>query len=133
MGAGEALPTRKAVAPASWADRNLNRKPIPRMDPREELARLVARGDIDLGEWLHRPALVARPWTWYELEAARINAEQRAEVAERDAARFRTPNGVEVSGPPGLMAALADVKPLPWKWISFGALVAGLALWSWLA
>lgn len=95
MGAGEALPPRKAVAPASWADRNLNRKPIPRMDPREELARLVARGDIDLGEWLHRPPLVARPWTWYELEAARINAEQRAEVAERDASRFRTPNSVE--------------------------------------
>ena len=133
MGAGEALPSRKGVTPSAWEDRNLNRKPIPRFDAREELARMVARGEIDLGEWLNRTALVARPWTWYELEAARLNAEQRAEGAERDAARYRTPNGVEVSGPPGLMAALAEVKPLPWKWIGFGALVAGLALWSWLA
>lgn len=121
MGAGEALPSRKAVAPSAWEDRNLNRKPIPRsMDPREELARLVARGDIDLAEWLHRPPV--------DLEAVK-----RRLRSEGVLGTLTTANGVEVNGPPGLMAALADVKPLPWKWIGFGALVAGLALWSWMA
>lgn len=42
-------------------------------------------------------------------------------------------NGVEVVGPPGLIRAMQEIKPLPWKWIGFGALVAALALWSWLA
>lgn len=80
----------------------------------------------------HYPAYEPPRW-WYQAEAARLAAEQRADVAERDLARMTTPNGVRVQASPLLMAAMKEVKPLPWKWIAFGALVAGLALWSWLA
>lgn len=56
------------------------------------------------------------------------------EASKREiAAGWRMSNGVEVVGPPGLIRAMQEIKPLPWKWIGFGALVAALALWSWLA
>lgn len=79
-------------------------------------------------EWLTRPPVVVRPYDWYMAEAREAARAQRAETEARER-RMTTPNGVEVNGPPGLMAALAEVKPLPWKWIGFGALVAVMAYW----
>ncbi len=46
------------------------------------------------------------------------------------AAGWRLQNGVDVVGNPHLIRAMQDIKPLPWKWIGFGALVALMAWWT---
>lgn len=86
------------------------------------------------GDWgdrqRSRPSYI--PADWLTRQPVDIDAVKRK--LEREGV-FGTMviNGIEVSGPPGLMAAIADVKPLPWKQIIFGGLVLGMALWVLLA
>ncbi len=71
MGAGEALPPRKAVAPSAWGERNLH--PL-NMNTRAELARMATRGDINLVDW-------------YGIEAKRLQDRENFKVEQRDRRR----------------------------------------------
>ncbi|QBZ71616.1 hypothetical protein HOV35_gp51 [Escherichia phage Sortsne] len=72
--------------------------------------------DREVRDWINRPPVD-------------LDAVKRRLQAEGVFGTMTTSNGVEISGPPGLMAALADVKPLPWKWIGFGALIVAMGWW----
>lgn len=72
-------------------------------------------------EEANAPFLVMRP----PVTLAQFEATKR-EIA----AGWRLQNGVEVVGNPHLIRAMQDIKPLPWKCIGFGLLVALMAWWA---
>lgn len=86
-----------------------------------------------VGRWRnHYPAYEPPNW-WKQAQYNQYRQEQRERYREQELASMTTPNGVKVQAAPLLVAAMQDVKPLPWKWIAFGALVAVMAIWPWLA
>ncbi|QHJ80411.1 MAG: hypothetical protein [Bacteriophage sp.] len=74
----------------------------------------------------HIPDQVVLDW----LTRSPVTLAQHEATKREIAAGWQLKPGVEVVGPPHLIRAMQDMKPLPWKWIGFGALVALMAWWT---